>query len=864
MGAFAQSDKLYDFDFEQSKLTDVLKSVHLKHNLNFSYNVSETNKIKVSFTRKSCSVETFLETVFEKSKLTFKKVGTTYVITSNIQGEPVLNGHVSGIISDAKTGERLPFATIAEAHSSMGTLSNKDGYFVINKFVPDTSTLVVSYLGFKPVKIKKSDLTFDKLINIQLEPDVEVLDEVFIESSSSKTMELMEVSKFSLNPNKVNALPSLGEKDLMRAIQYFPGISATDETSAGMVIRGASSDQNLIMFDGFTLYHVDHFYGIFSAFNSEAVKSVNISKGGFEPKVGGRVSGVIDIIGKSGSDKKTSLAINGNLLSANFLLETPLSDKLTFLFAGRRAYTDIIQSSLFTELFNKVVVSTAKNGLFDDAVSETLEPSFYYYDINSKVTYKPNKNNVVSISYYTGEDKLSFQGIQGFEAFDYKTSENTNWGNDGISLKWGRYWNDKVYSNVTTAYSQYGSSINYSYEFKLIEELGGDKFEYLGSQINKVQDWSLKMDNEIYLTGNSQLDIGLSYNKNLIDLESTFDDNLYQEYHERGSLLSFYAQHKVQPTEKLTMTYGARLNKYDKVDTLFLEPRLNVGYKVSEGINTKFSAGMFSQTINRAIRGEIYSSTPDFWVLADGKQIPIISSYHLIGGATFTKKEYTLDIEGYYKHNDGILEYVPRLTNFEPGNIVSPELYFQGVNESYGVDVLLHRQKGIHTGWISYSYLKSFNQFDELNKGIAFPSPQDQRHEVNVINLFKVKRFDLSVSWVFGSGKAYTEPYSEYTVTLLDGTKKKEVILGQINSSRLPVYHRLDLSAVYNFNIGKAKANFGLTIFNAYNRENIKYRKISRVDFNKNTYYLLESPLYLTSDVTLLGFTPNITFGIRL
>jgi len=390
------------------------------------------------------------------------------------------NFNLSGVIRDSENGETLPHATIRILGTNQGVLTNIDGYFTLLNVPSDTATLEVSYLGYQTATYRLSPQTNLDFVSIELTPTAYELGEVVIAAENDRMVQSKGISHISVSPTQIAALPSLGEKDIFRSLQLLPGVNGTNETTSGLYVRGGTPDQNLILFDGFTVYHIDHFYGFFSAFNAEAIKDIQLYKGGFEAKYGGRLSSVVEMTGKSGNRKEFDLGVGISALSANLRLEAPLGEKITFFLAGRRSYTDIIKSGLFNKINDLVGPSTAPERLNNLPNSgrrrrfgtNEVQPSFYFYDLNAKLSFTPGDKDVLSLSFYNGEDHLdnSFDNnVSGFGANQggslvTETVDIKQWGNWGVSGQWARQWSDPLYSNAVLAYSNYFSQRDQSRE----------------------------------------------------------------------------------------------------------------------------------------------------------------------------------------------------------------------------------------------------------------------------------------------------------------------------------------------------------------------------------------------------------------
>ena len=315
-------------------------------------------------------------------------------------------------------------------------------------------TLQISYLGYFPTEMIFYPPDVTGPLDIRIQPITSELEEVFVVSEKYTIMKTAEnISQITVSPRELEALPSLGEVDIFRSLQLMPGVSGTNEGSSGLYVRGGTPDQNLVLFDGMTIYHVDHFFGFFSAFNADAVKDVQLYKGGYPARFGGRTSSVIELTGKSGDASNFRVGAGLNLLSASSVIEVPLWGKGSFLLSARRSYTDILQSGVYNNIFdlfddddNGGVQGPGGfaggggppggGGPFGNANTQVEEPSFFFYDVNSKLSYRPTSQDVVAVSFYNGKDDLDKSrdqsrslGNNGEVNILGGTTDLTDWGN---------------------------------------------------------------------------------------------------------------------------------------------------------------------------------------------------------------------------------------------------------------------------------------------------------------------------------------------------------------------------------------------------------------------------------------------------
>lgn len=775
--------------------------------------------------------------------------------------------NLTGKVVDRRSGEPLPFAYITFNKQKSGTTSNVDGYFTLLNVPDDTTRIIVQYLGFKKKEFSLTPATPIKNLIVELDPDYQNLGEVVVKGEKQEIMAMAEKSSMvKLTPQKLANLPSLGEKDILRTFQLMPGIGGSNESSSGLYVKGGSPDQNLVLYDGITVYHVDHLFGFYSAFNSNAIKDVQLYKGGFESKFGGRISSVTEITGKEGNKKRLSGGGDLSLLSANIYVESPINDKITFLIAARRSYKGLIYNKVF-DLFNKSNPQNSSGRQMPMGMGNqnSTTVSSYFYDLNGKISWNPNKRDVFSLSFYNGTDKLdnsrimqmpSFRQVSGSD-FSNSIVDLTKWGNTGGSMKWSRNWGERIYSNSLISYSNYFSTRDRSTDGKLSVPDGPTRIMRNGlMENNDLKDLSFKTDFEWKVSANNQLEFGsnitryrIVYSFGMTDTSKIVDkDNV-------GSTYALYIQDKISLFNNIVQILpGVRSTYFPGTGKNYLEPRISGSANISGNLTLKAAWGVYNQFAKRVIREDIMSGSRDFWVLADNETIPVSSSIHYLAGISYQTKNFLFEVEGYYKSLDGLSEYSMKTTP-TPGKIEYEEKFSHGTGSSRGLDFLAQKKYGTYTGWVCYSIGQVLHKFPE-NYDYVFYASYDVTHEFKTVNQISLgKNWNLSATWIIATGKPYTAPQGGYLIQLLDGTYKDFVTISARNGQRLPAYHRLDISANFTWkgNINKYQENsISLSMFNLYNRQNTWYKE----------YEIIDNQI-ITTNVNYLGLTPNLTFSVK-
>lgn len=796
------------------------------------------------------------------------------VVSSAQAARPVrTNFSLAGRVTDNSTGESLPSASIRIRGTGITATTNKDGYFNLQNVPADTSSLVVSYSGYQSSTERLTPERAAQKVMISLLPADNALNEVVINGEKKDGVmntDTRRVSVIQLTPAKLAVLPNIGERDILRAFQLMPGVSGSNESSSGTYVRGGTPDQNLVLFDGFTVYQTGHLYGFYSAFNVNAVKDVQLYKGGFSAKYGGRLSSVTDITAKDGNSKTAGFGVDLSLLSVNIYGETPITGKSSLLFSFRRSY----QGPLYNKIFNKLNNTTATTGGGGGGMGGgpggranfQTQVSSWFYDLNGKYTFTPDDKNIFSLTFYSGKDKLDNGhdlGIPGALSSSVNSSsitDLTTYGNLGTSGKWSRRWTDKLYSSTMVSYSHFFSDRDRGMSSSITDSTGTTANTSSGTnENNNLKDYTAKSDWEWNISNSGKILFGgfasvqqVRYNYSQNDTTTLIDQD------NRATTLGGYAELE-QNFGKLRMLPGLRYTHYNLTGKSYLEPRLSASYALTDKLMLKGATGRFDQFTNRVVREDILEGSKDFWVLANGGSIPVGKAIHYILGASYETNKYLFSIEGYYKKLSDLTEYSLRQTGSRGfmggGNstVTLEQNFYNGTGYAKGIEFMAQKKAGSYTGWVSYTLAGAFNKFAVYGNDY-FPASQDVRNEFKSINLYQLGRWTFSATWIYASGRPYTAPVGSYTINKAGSGSETYFVISGKNTERLKAYHRLDAAVTYELikTSTKKVGSIGFSFFNMYNRTNTWYRE-----------YAIVGNQVISTDVNYLGFTPNLTLSLK-
>ena len=786
---------------------------------------------------------------------------------------------VTGVVRDSATGEVLPNARVGLLSSPRAIQTNADGRFALLGVPEGPQTLRVQYVGYASRSLSLRADTITGPLAVIMTKAVVRLSTTTVTSATDQSPTVIAIGRDagvqSISTAQVEAMPSVGETDVFRTLQMLPSVAGAGNGGASLSVRGGTPDQNLVLLDGITVYHVDHFFGLFSAFNTDALKDIQLYAGGFPARYGGRVSSVIDLTGKAGDEHHFRASGGASLLSARGVVEIPLG-RGSLLLSGRRSYTDLIKSGLYSKLF-----AFARQGSSAQPQNQVgfggggprgggrfqqvqVDPSFYFYDLNAKLTYRPSSKDVATISVFRGLDNLDqSQSLGGgFARFtpggaaaptasatptlnDLTIAQNT-----GMSARWFRQWSSRLSSDLIASNSRYLSDGNRTASGGLPN--GGARFDFGFTETNTVDDRTVRLENIVDLAASSRLEFGVWATRNTVTYRFAVGSTTDTVQNRRNTIrngeanvLAAYAQHTWTPVPQVDITTGVRSTQYDATGESFVEPRLNAGWQITPSLRVKGAWGRYHQFVNRVENEDVLQGSRDFWLLAD-TTLRAQGSTHLIAGLLFDRPAWALNIEAYDKTLDNATLFSRRYR--QAFGVNTGSFFFTGDGHARGLEFLLEKKRGSVTGWAAYTLMKATNRFDEVDGGRAFPSSLDQRHELKGFGSWQLGKWDLSAVGVYGSGRPYTAPIAQYQIKLLDGRQQTYVNVSDKNSQRLPSYQRADLAASRIFETkGSFDWRVGLSLYNILNRRNVSFRKFD-----------LSSDPIIVSDVGQLGFTPSI------
>ena len=729
---------------------------------------------------------------------------------------------LSGVISAANSNETIIGVTIAIPAIPAYTTSNEYGFYSIT--IPKGNyKIAISSIGFQTKEVTL-DLSKNTNYNISLTESSEELEEVIITEKKTTNTQKAEMSVNKLSIATIKKMPVvLGEVDVLKSILLLPGVTNAGEGASGFNVRGGGADQNLILLDEATIFNSSHVFGFFSVFNPDAIKDLKLYKGGIPSRFGGRASSVLDIYQKDGNSKNYHINGGIGLISSRLLIEGPIvKDKGSFIIAGRGSY-----AHLFLKLTDN-------------------ENSAYFYDLNTKLNYKLNKNNSLFLSGYFGRDVFNLAG-----------SFTNIYGNATSNLRWNHLFSDKLFSNLSLIYSDY---------------YYGLQLDFIGFKYDSgIKNYNLKYDFKNYVSDKIKLNYGINsiyYDFNPGSLSPTTVESginyrqLEKKYAFEPSVY-LEAEHKI--TDKLELMYGLRYSQFyrlgsstvnlyqnneavtfnndlkiyekgipigskyyntNKVIASFdnFEPRFSASYSLNKNQSIKASYNRMTQYLQ--LISNTSSPTPlDVWTPSDSYIKPQIADQVALGYfKNFNDDTYSLEVETFYKKVKNRIDYI------DGANLIANEaleqIILNGQLRAYGLEILLRKNTGRLNGWIAYTLSRSEQQTPGrtaneigINNGNWYRSTYDKLHNIAVTGSYNWnEKWSFGANFTLQTGQPVTYPNGQYQYQGITVPS-----YGLRNENKLPTYHHLDISATYTPKPLKKKGWRGewvFSVYNLYNRQN--------------------------------------------
>ncbi|NMC40584.1 MAG: TonB-dependent receptor [Bacteroidales bacterium] len=727
---------------------------------------------------------------------------------------------ISGYVKDAASGEIIAGATVVTAGNYNYAVSNSYGYYILTLNQSEDSVKIqASFVGFSPSSISiipRQNLTVDfALINTN------ILDEVVVSAERTSTYEKRrEMSVVSIPISKVAVMPSLGgESDVLKTLQLMPGIQSGNEASSGLYVRGGSPDQNLMVIDDVPVYYVNHLGGFVSTFNSDAINSMKLVKGGFPAHYGSRLSSVVDIKMKEGNLKEFHGNAMIGMIASKIMIEGPIKkDTTSYMISLRRFMYDLI-----TRPLTRV---TSFNG---------TSIGYNFYDLNAKINHIISPKDRIYLSFYSGGDKILSR---------QKTQTDLNkmileWGNILGAFRWNHLYGDRLFSNITL----YSTRYRLANEFSRTYTRNNIKEKTSAGYWSGIIDLSVKADFDYYVKQNYKIKFGGTsvfhhFNPNTTTYHSVENsaaiDTSFGSRKQNGLENALYLENEISLGTMLFTNIGFRVTNYQIPNRNYFsfEPRFLTTLMISGSTLMKASYSSMNQYIH-LLTGSGPNMQNDIWVPVTGAVAPSMSKQYAIGlEKAFKDGMFEISLEGYYKTMNNLITYKDGVAILSSASDWQSQVEINGKGKSYGLEFLLQKTKGSATGWMAYTYSKTTRQFENKNNGKPYPFKYDRTHDISIVYQQKIKsNIQFSATWVYGTGNPYTLATGKYKMMpeVIDEFINESNYLryGQVyndlNSFRMRAYHKLDVGVNFYKKVKRGERTWNISIYNLYNRKNPYY-----------------------------------------
>lgn len=727
---------------------------------------------------------------------------------------------ISGYISDSATGEKIIGATVITSDYLNYAISNNYGYYIlILNSSSDSVRLQASYVGYSPafLTIRPEQ---DLKINFNLNSE-NVISEIVVSAEKNTVYaKRKEMSIVTVPMAKVTVMPSLGgESDLLKSLQLMPGIQSGNEASSSLYVRGGSPDQNLIVIDDVPVYYVNHLGGFVSTFNSDAINSMKLVKGGFPAKYGSRLSSVLDVRMKEGNMKEFHGSGMIGMIASKIMIEGPLKkDTTSYMLSVRRFMYDLITRPL-----------TRVTSIDGTSVG------YNFYDLNAKVNHIVSPKDRLFLSFYSGGDKILTR-----QKNQTDINEMTlEWGNILGSFRWNHLYSDRLFSNLTLYSTKYrlGNDFSYKYTHNNIQE------KTSLSYWSGIVDLSAKADFDYSVNQNYKIRFGGTsvfhyFDPNTTSYQSVESgaaaDTSFGSIQLKGLENGLYIENDILIGNRFFTNIGLRFTNYKTSGRNYFsyEPRVLSTFMISENILLKASYSSMNQYIH-LLTGSGPNMQNDIWVPVTDAVKPSLSKQFALGlEKTFGNGDYEVSFEGFHKTMNNLITYKEGVAVLSSASDWQTQVETNGRGKSYGLEFLFQKTKGPVTGWVAYTYSNSTRQFENKNLGRPYPFKYDRTHDFSIVYLHKIKsNIQLSATWVYGTGNPYTLAAGKFLMISDPGDELSQTgsyfrygqVYTDLNSYRMRAYHKLDVGINFYKTVKRGERTWSINIYNLYNRQNPYY-----------------------------------------
>jgi len=843
--------------FNKAELKEALQKLSVDYQASIIY-PSDISIHTISIECKNCELDSLLSLLLLKTTYDWEKINNQYIIFE-IEKKTY---SLSGKIYDYKSNETIPFANVYIPSLNIGSISDDQGIFSLTNIDSKSCSLFVSYIGYetekKSIHLKK---TKNNVLEIYLKQKILNSKNIYIRGKSREFLNIAtEPGKISFSPKHISTLPIIGEVDIFRSLQLLPGISQGLAGKAELYIRGARPDQNLLLIDGMPLYQETHMFGFVSSAQAQAIKDVQVYKGVYPAKYGGRTSGLIQISNHSGNTLKPSAKVFTNFTTNSAQIQLPVYSNGSLALSGRSS-NNIVQTKLYKSIkdyivgddnFNLISLSANENQ------STKYSPKFFFTDFNAVASHIINSKNRISFTIKHGKDVIKerreFYGFENILEFkSTKIIENTNLSNIGGIFKWTSYinpeWTIRSYYTDTHYFSNHDSKLFNNFS-------DNDTFSQRNYEKNTFSNQLFKTYHNIKSIQNHDLEFGFS--KSILNTEfltERFLNNASEKtsLKQNAILQSLFFEDKWSVAKSLILQLGLRNTYYSLTKLNYLEPRLSGILKINSNLSIEGAAGRNNQFTHQFNSPLSTRGTKGMWIIANDP-IPVVASTSSQISAHWKSIKHELNLSFYDRKGSGYFDFKRHLSpitimskqNDYVNNVISRN---EGLEKTNGAEIFIRRKNQAINGWVTYQINNTKYSFPDIDDGKYYSAGHNIEHEFKSVFITSILDWNVTTNWSYSSGRLYTSENDVYI------TNDFQVLFnpGTRNNKRLRPIHHLDFSVSKNFEVSQFQVNAGLSIYNVFNKKNISHKRYNPYASGK-----------IISDVVMLGTTPTFFIEISI
>ncbi len=805
----AQPQKI-KIDVVGFSLNKVFFELRDKYGFQFTFNDRILSDFKITASREFETKEAAVSFLLEGLPLEFEKNGDVFVIFSAQQKKSTVVKkylHVGGQVVEAGTFEPLPFSYILI--NSRQVQSDQNGNFNFMASADTSVNLQISHLGYFVY-----DTVFTQGLNRKflLTPSVTELGEVKVEGFTVEKATLIGDAPGIMTVNQTIApyLPGYGDNSVFNVLRLLPGVLASGEQSAELLVWGSYESQTKVEFDGFTLFGLKNHNNNIGVVNPLVIKNIRVLKGGYASSYDDRVGGIVQITGKNGNLSKPSATLNINNSTVNILGEIPIGKKSTVLGAYRQTYYNLY-NPYDLNIFRNMEMSSSwewdnkSHHSFNNMVDVVVVPDYKFSDANFKYTFRGDKGEIITAGLYKGGDHYAY-GVDGnynnHQVNNKLAEKNKQLGTSMILAKpWGKTHNSQLKLNYSMLNST--SSETNTTSMDGMHNMNSISIKELTTE-NAVDEFATELKDNFSIVPGSAFEVGIGWQMNRAVFNQLINGTNELALNSTSEKGFAFIQNTISVGKKIQLTPGIRAVYENLSNGFYIEPRFSASVKISGPVKFNASWGKYHQFISKISFVDENLNYSWYWVNSDGKTNPVLKATHWVGGISYNKNDFLFSAEGFYKSISGISRYFSGTTKINKG-------FYSGYSRSYGVDFYLKKEFKKNVFWISYTLSKAEENLSFDASGTYRPAPHDQRHELKFAGIYNLKSFYFSTNYVFGSG---FEILKNYTA----------------QNTPVPKYSRLDAAVVYKFSHKKFFGNVGISVLNVLNHQNIKYDNLKRIE----------------------------------